>query len=92
VPPAGSEIRKVRFIKSNDGETVFLEPGVLQSRVQIRLQPIVGGRERAVVPVTTEPKTGLAQRSPPQGVPCFEPLAIAQHALRPFVDGSMCIG
>jgi hypothetical protein len=54
VASASSEIRKVRFIKDDDEEAISLEHGALNDRVEIRLQPIVSGGERAVMPVVTE--------------------------------------
>ena len=54
VASAGGEIGKVRFIKNNNQQAVFLKNGALDQGVDIRLQPIVRGSERAVVSIVTE--------------------------------------
>src|ERR1700730_1802441 len=54
VASASREIRKVRFVKDDDEKAVFLEDGALNDRVEICLQPSVGGGERAVMSVIAE--------------------------------------
>src|SRR5580700_4771557 len=54
VASAGGEIGKVRFIKNNNQQAIFLKNGALDQGIDIRPQPIVRGSERAVVSVVAE--------------------------------------
>ena len=54
VASAGGEIGKVRFIKNNNQQAVLLKCRALDQWIDIRLQPIVRGSERAVVSVVAE--------------------------------------
>jgi len=54
VTPARSQVQRVRFVKDDDEQPVFLEHRALYDRVDIRLQPSVGGGQGAVMRVVAQ--------------------------------------